>query len=106
MLIANGAELPDETDFYDSPLLSSVRLRHPRLVKKLLEMGEDATAADENGWTALHQACMYKSNPKMIRMLIEAGADPGAVDSEGRKPEDYLNDDDIEKIKPLLEKSR
>jgi ankyrin repeat protein len=54
----------------DPNRLSAMRL--------LLSVGADADAANDRGWTPLHQAA-YRNDPEMVELLLHAGASPHAV---------------------------
>lgn len=46
-------------------------------VELLLARGANATAADSEGWTALHAACRSRS-PQVVSLLLQKGANPNA----------------------------
>jgi hypothetical protein len=60
---------------------------HIEGVKQHLAAGTDVNAADENGWTALHQAA-FKGRKEIAELLIAKGADVNAKKWGG----DYTGD--------------
>ena len=54
-------------------------------ILKLLELGVDIDAADEDGDTALHQA-VFEREPEVYALLVQAGANQHAGNSSGYTP--------------------
>jgi len=48
-------------------------------VKKLLDIGADVNATDQDGWTALMWAC-FSGRLEMAKIFIQRGANPNAAD--------------------------
>lgn len=46
------------------------------LVDRLIDAGGDVNAADDRGWTPLHEAVMVGYLPDVVTSLMVAGADP------------------------------
>ena len=55
-------------------------------LRAALAAGADPNAADADGYTALHLACMFAGAAGCVRALLEAGADPNAETGEGLRP--------------------
>ena len=45
----------------------------PATVQLLLQSGADVNAANDRGWTPLHQAA-YRNDPEMVQLFLDAGA--------------------------------
>jgi len=56
-----------------------------KIVRLLLQSGADVTAAEHNGWTALHWAS-GRSRKDVVQLLLEYKADIMAVDDGGNLP--------------------
>jgi ankyrin repeat protein len=54
-------------------------------IKVLVELGADANAVGENGWTALHAAA-YAGADETIKFLVEKGAKIDVMDKLGQTP--------------------
>jgi len=73
------------------------------MTQRLIDMGLDVNARDNNGRTALHGA-LPKGDLAAVRALIEAGADVCLADNDGKIPlqaaltEDYIE----EPVKQLI----
>lgn len=63
-------------------------------IRKLIDMGCDVNAKDNNNVSPLHYACSYakmQDNLETIKLLIENGANINAKDNRGQTPLDYIN---------------
>ena len=79
---------PPTTRVLDVPILAAAYNGNIEAVKQHLAAGTDVNAADENGWTALHQAA-FKGRKEIAELLIAKGADVNAKDStDGGTPLD------------------
>jgi ankyrin repeat protein len=87
----------------------AVRFRSPVAVKTLIEHGANVNqVCRRSGSTPLHRAVTTTGAPstagkrkealEIIRLLIAAGADPSIANKSGRKPADYVKDDDIKSL--------
>ncbi|PKK47134.1 hypothetical protein CI102_6194, partial [Trichoderma harzianum] len=75
------------------------------MVQFLLEMGADATAADNDGNTALRKA-IYEGNVEIVKLLLDnGGVDPTVGDAQGWKPLNLAaHNGHVEIINLLLER--
>jgi ankyrin repeat protein len=91
----------------------AVRFRSPEAVKVLIERGANVNqACRRNGSTPLHRAATQTGAPgtagrgdaakEIIKLLLAAGADPAIKNKLGKKPADYVKD---EELRSLLGKS-
>src|SRR5688500_276838 len=87
----------------------AVRFRSPAAVRVLIERGANVNqACRRSGSTPLHRAVTQTGAPgtagrgkeaiKIIRLLLAAGADPSIKNKTGRKPADYVTDDEIRSL--------
>ncbi|MEK6407415.1 MAG: ankyrin repeat domain-containing protein [Acidobacteriota bacterium] len=51
----------------------------------MLERGASPNVADEQGWTAVHQA-VSRGNEKILKAVLDAGGDSSRKDNEGNTP--------------------
>ena len=70
----------------------------------LLERGASPNVADENGWTAVHQAAS-RGNERMMRAVLDAGGDLTRRDKQGLTPFDIAKSAGRSKLMPLLSRS-
>jgi ankyrin repeat protein len=98
-LIAAGASPNARNTFGDTPLFGAVALGDRRCVKVLVRAGADVNLKSD-GWTALHQAALYKVEPEIVRYLLAAGADPTQRDRDGKSPRDVAQE---QQARPLIE---
>ena len=69
-----------------SEFLDAAAVGDTAAVKKMLKADPTlATAADDMGFTALHNA-VGEDYPKLVKLLIDAGADVSATNDEGMTP--------------------
>ncbi|CAK0797241.1 unnamed protein product [Prorocentrum cordatum] len=62
-------------------LLDAAKNGSPDLTREALAAGADVNFADENAWTALHEAARAGS-AEVVSLLLEAGADPASRRTE------------------------
>jgi uncharacterized protein len=74
-----------------TPLHSAAAARKQRSVEWLVEYGADINAAQQGGWTALHEAAR-QGNTEMAEYLLSKGADPMKKSDEGKVPADLANE--------------
>lgn len=67
----------------------------------LLERGASPNVADEQGWTAVHQAAS-RGNEKMLKAVLDTGGDPNRQDRQGHTPLDIAQARRRPKIIALL----
>jgi ankyrin repeat protein len=82
-----GAELDRAVD-EGKPLLNQM-IRWGQVKQALWMLGQGASPnlADENGWTAVHQAAS-RGNERLMQAVLEAGGDPSRGDKDGDTPLD------------------
>ena len=87
----------------------AVRFRSPTAVRTLIEKGANVNqACKRNGSTPLHRAVTQTGAPgtagrtqaarEIIELLLSAGADPSIKNKLGKRPIDYVKDDEIRKL--------
>lgn len=69
----------------NTPLIACSHWNMKNAMKRLIEMGADLNAINNEGYGAMIYASEY-SDPESVRILLAAGADPNAVNSEGWTP--------------------
>jgi len=85
--LAHGGQ-PDRATANGKPLLNDlIRWGQIPPVMWLLERGASCNVADENGWTAVHQAAS-RGNARMMQAVLKAGGDVSLRDREGVTPAD------------------
>ena len=85
LAIERGA-VCDRAISHGKPLLNDlIRWGQVKQATWLLERGASPNLADENGWTALHQAAS-RGNERMLVAVLDAGGDRDRRDAEGRTP--------------------
>ncbi len=84
----------------------AVRFRSPIAAKTLIEHGADVNrACRRNGSTPLHRAVTQTGAPgtagraqaaqEIVQLLLTAGADPMITNKLGKRPSDYVTDNEI-----------
>ncbi|RWS09895.1 Tankyrase-1-like protein [Dinothrombium tinctorium] len=87
-----------------TPLHKAVIYGQRDIIKYLLEkFGSVIHSRDHRGRTALHYAAVVPDGGELYRMLVDAGADEKATDMFGKKPEDYLNNQEGISVQVLRE---
>ena len=87
----------------------AVRFRSPTAVQTLIENGANVNqACKRNGSTPLHRAVTQTGAPEtagrggatkeIIELLLAAGADASIKNKLGKRPADYVKDDEIQKL--------
>jgi ankyrin repeat protein len=108
-LKSKGASVLETDKNGVTPLHRAVRFRSPAAVKTLLALNADVNAQDKKSHsTALHRAVTHTGAPRtggkadaaleIIRRLLQAGADARIKNKLGKKPIDYVKDDEIRKL--------
>ena len=107
--LAAGADIHATDKNGVTPLHNAVRFRSPAAVKVLIEHGADVNqACRRNGSTPLHRAVTQTGAPgsagkhdaakEIVQLLLAAGADPSLANKSGKKPADYVGDDEIRSL--------
>lgn len=65
------------------------------MVRRLIALGADVNAVNEEGETPLHGCCYGSTNVEAARALLEAGADVDARDQAGETPLFYVKSAEI-----------
>ncbi len=87
-LALGHAAVPDRAMSDGKPLLNDlIRWGQMRPMMWLLAHGASPNIADQNGWTAVHQAAS-RGNQRMWRAVLDAGGDLARRDNLGRTPLD------------------
>jgi uncharacterized protein len=105
-LLKAGADIHETEKNGVTPLHFAVRFRSPAAVAVLLAHGANANqACKRSGSTPLHRAVTSTGAPstagkqaeanQIIQLLLEHGADPSIRNKIGKRPADYVRDDDI-----------
>jgi ankyrin repeat protein len=90
-LIRAGADLSAKAKNLRTPLHCAARARQPNVISMILHYASenglilDINAADEDGRTALHDACR-SGIPESVKFLLAAGADINKPDNSGITP--------------------
>jgi ankyrin repeat protein len=87
LLLAHGADAAAAGDGGETPLMFASANGYADVVALLLAHGcGDIDRRDVlNGWTALHDACLY-GYVRVVRALLGAGGDAHVVDHNGETP--------------------
>jgi tankyrase len=108
-LLKAGADIHATDKNGVTALHHAVRFRSPAAVKTLIEYGANVNqACRRNGSTPLHRAVTQTGAPgtagrsqaarQITQLLLAAGADPSIANKSGKKPVDYVTDDDIRSL--------
>jgi len=76
------------TFFGITPLSGCMRYNEPLTAKKLIELGADVNARNDDGSTAL----MWANSVEQAKLLLDAGADVNARNNEGLTVMEYFED--------------
>ncbi len=76
----------------NTPLLLAAKIDAVNIISKLVALGASLNEQDYREYTALHYACMLRSDPA-IRILLSAGASTRLRDVFGNQPIDYYQTD-------------
>ncbi|XP_062614952.1 uncharacterized protein LOC134276703 [Saccostrea cucullata] len=86
--VISSADLTSEFQFFNervSPLVVASLYGHTDIVQYLLQHGASVNYQDQDGITALHEACQ-EGNEEVIRTLLSFGADVNLKDNDGETP--------------------
>jgi uncharacterized protein len=108
-LKSKGADVNETDKNGVTPLHRAVRFRSPAAVLALLKLGADIDAQDRKSHsTALHRAVTHTGAPgtkakgeeikAILRALIQSGADTRIKNKMGKKPIEYVKDEELMKI--------
>ena len=108
-LVKAGADLHETDKNGVTPLHHAVRFRNPAAVETLLRLGAAVNqTCKRSGSTALHRAVTSTGAPstagkqaqarEIIEILLRYGADPGIKNKLGKKPADYVRDEDLRRL--------
>lgn len=108
-LLAAGADIHDTDKNGVTPLHHAVRFRSPAAVATLLEHGADVNRkCKRSGSTPLHRAVTASGAPgtagrgaaakDIIELLLRHGADPTIANKQGKKPIDYVSNQQIARL--------
>src|SRR5690606_19221237 len=84
-LLDRGADPFAASAAGDPPVALAVRLRWPRLLRRLIACGVDLDARDSHGMSALHLAAALAREDE-LKQLIAAGAAPDRRAADGQTP--------------------
>jgi ankyrin repeat protein len=76
------------------PLGTAVFRRSVHLSRLLLDAGADVNRQGAGGFTALHSAAQ-SGEVELVKLLLERGADRGLRASDGKRPADYAQTDEV-----------
>lgn len=107
--LKSGADIHEADKNGVTPLHSAVRFRSPAAVQTLIEHGADVNqTCRRSGSTPLHRAVTQTGAPgtagrgpealEIVRLLLAAGADPSVKNKSGKRPIDYVRDDDLQRL--------
>jgi uncharacterized protein len=102
LLVEAGADLNCHRGYDgETALHKAARIGNTSNLERLLALGADPNAQDNNSSTPLHQGALNGNLP-CLKLLLEAGADPDARDARGRVALDYADDTQDRAVYPLL----
>jgi ankyrin repeat protein len=113
-LLKKGADIQETDKNGVTPLHFAVRFRSPAAVETLLAHGARVNqVCKRSGSTPLHRAVTTTGAPstagkqtevrEIIELLLKFGADPSIKNKNGKRPADYVRD---EQILRLLKKTK
>ncbi len=118
-LLKAGADIQETDKNGVTPLHHAVRFRSPVAVKTLLAHGANVNqACRRSGGTPLHRAVTSTGAPttagkrdeamEIIELLLAAGADRSIKNKLGKRPIDYVTDEDIRSLlqKPMKKRRK
>ena len=85
-LIDHGADINNVYEDGETPLIWSIKYKHPDITEYLIEHGADINVTTKNGWTPLMYASIDKIFKLVVEYLVEHGANIHATDNEGWTP--------------------
>jgi tankyrase len=105
-LLKTGADIQEADKNGVTPLHFAVRFRNVAAVEALLRHGANVNqACKRSGSTPLHRAVTWTGAPstagkqeeakEIIRLLLQYGADPALKNKSGKRPADYVKDEQI-----------
>jgi ankyrin repeat protein len=71
------------------------------MVTELVDHGADVNAAQQGGWTALHQAAAH-GQIQLVELLLSKGAEINSASNEGKTPLDMAHENQQEDVINLL----
>ncbi len=108
-LLAAGDDIHETDKNGVTPLHHAVRFRSPVAVETLLRHGARVNqACKRSGSTPLHRAVTSTGAPetagkrdearRIIQILLEFGADPALRNKSGKRPVDYVKDEEVRRM--------
>jgi len=108
-LLRAGANIHETDKNGVTPLHYAVRFRSPAAVATLLRHGAAVNqVCRRSRSTALHRAVTSTGAPgtagkdkearRIVELLLKFGADPGIKNKSGKKPADYVRDDELRRL--------
>ena len=106
-LLMNGADAdqPAQNATEVRPIHSAVAFGQQEvslaMVTELVDHGADVNAAQQGGWTALHQAAAH-GQIQLVELLLSKGAEINSASNEGKTPLDMAHENQQEDVINLL----
>jgi tankyrase len=108
-LLKAGADIQQTDKNGVTPLHHAVRFRSPAAVEVLLQAGANPNQlCKRSGSTALHRAVTSTGAPstagknaqarQIIEILLRHGADPSIKNKNGKRPIDYVRDNELRRL--------